>query len=140
MNGPASLREMLRDEPQTRRFTEEIRPAEETEIFQSFSFGRTGLRPQLMLSFVKSDGHYLVLPYADLRAITSSNPAKGYQLDYSGREIVVEGTNLEVCFRYLRDHRLSELVEADRPAAMSAAADTPVVTRLLIRKSTGFQR
>lgn len=140
MNAPTSLREMLRDESQTRRFAEEVRAAEETEIYQSFSFGRTGTRPQLMLSYVKSDGHHLVLPYADLRAIISSNPLKGWQVDYSGREIIVEGTNLEVCFRYLRDHRLSELVEADRPTAMSAEADTPVVTKILIRKSSGLQR
>jgi hypothetical protein len=49
-------------------------------------------------------------------------------------EIVIEGTHLEVCFRYLRDHRQSELVEADRPAAMSAAPNAPVVQKILIRK------
>lgn len=137
MTGSTSLRELLREESTTRRFAEDVRPAEETEIYQSFSFGRTGLRPQLMLSFVKSDGHYLVLPYADLRAITSVNPAKGFQLEYSGREVVIEGTNLEICFRYLRDHRLSELVEADRPSAMSAPPDAPVVEKILARKPRG---
>jgi hypothetical protein len=131
----SSLQDLLRDQSQARRFAAEIRPADETEIFQSFTFGRSGQRPQLMLCLVKSDGHHLVLPYADLRSITSSNPSQGFHLDFSGREVVIEGSNLDLCFRYLRDHRLSELVEADRPAAMTADADAPIVQRILIRKT-----
>ena len=129
-----SLKELLREESAPRSFAEDVRPAEETEIYQAFSFGRVGLRPQLMLCFIKCDGLHLALPYADLRSISTSDPSKGFQLEFSGREILIEGTNLDVCFRYLRDHRLSELTEASPATVLELPQDEPTVQKILIRK------
>lgn len=133
MNGN-SLKDMLREEGASKRFSEEVRPSEESETYQAFSFGRVGIRPQLMLCVVKCDGHHLVLPYIDLHAISTSNPDKGFLLEFSRREILIEGTSLLICFRYLRDHRLAELTEIDRPSAMSQPDETPVVQKITIRK------
>ncbi len=129
-----SLKDMLRDEGSTKRFADDLQPNAETDDYQAFSYGRVGLRPQLMLCLVKCDGHHLVLPYADLRSISGSDPDKGFLLEFAGREALIEGTNLLICFRYLRTQRLAELVEIDRPAALSQPADTPVIHKLTLRK------
>jgi hypothetical protein len=129
-----SLKGMFQAEEPSRRFAAEVRSPDEPQEYQGFSFGRVGTRPQLMLCVVKCDGHHLVLPYADLRAITSNDPDKGFLLEFAGREILIEGTSLMICFRYLRDQRLSELVEANRPEAMSSPNDAPVVQKITIRK------
>ena len=129
-----SLKDMLREEGAAKRFTDELRPTEETEVIQGFSFGRVGQRPQLMLTFVKCDGHHLVLPYADLRSITTNEPDKGFLMEFVGREVLVEGTSLMICFRYLRDQRLAELVECNLSSVMAAEPDAPVVQKITIRK------
>jgi hypothetical protein len=129
-----SLRELLRQDGSGKPMAGDFRPAEETEIYQAFSFGRVGIRPQLMLCLVKCDGHHLVLPYADLRAIITSEPDKGFLLDFGGRELLIEGTSLLICFRYLRDHRLAELSEIDSSSAMLQPEGTPVVHKITIRK------
>ncbi len=130
----SSLKDQLRSEGTTKRFADELQPNDDTDAYQAFSYGRVGLRSQLMICFVKCDGHHLVLPYADLRSITSSDPDKGFLLEFVGREITVEGTNLLICFRHLRNQRLAELIEIDRPSTMSQPADAPVVQKLVIRK------
>ena len=132
-----SLKDMLREEGAAKRFTDELRPGDDTEIVQGFSFGRVGQRPQLMLCLIKCDGHHLVLPYADLRCITTSDPDKGFLLEFVGREILIEGSSLMMCFRYLRDQRLAELVEINRPSVMAQPEDVPVVQKMTIRKPKG---
>jgi hypothetical protein len=129
-----SLKERLREESSERNFAADLRPNEDAEQYQAFAYGRVGSRPQLMLCLIKCDGHHLVLPYADLRSITTNAPDKGFHLEFVGRDILVEGSSLTTCFRYLRDQRLAELVEIDRPAAMSQPTDTPVVQKITLRK------
>ena len=122
-----SLKERLREESAPRQFASDLRPTEEVEIYQGFSYGRVGTRPQLMLCFIKCDGHHLAMPYSDLRSISTSDPNKGFVLEFDNKEILIEGTSLFTCFRYLRDQRLSELVEIDRACAMTQPEDAPVV-------------
>ena len=122
-----SLKDRLREETAARKFAADVRPTEEVEIYQGFSYGRVGTRPQLMLCFIKCDGHHLAMPYCDLRSISTSDPNKGFVLEFDNKEILIEGTSLFTCFRYLRDQRLSELVEIDRACAMTQPEDAPVV-------------
>ncbi len=129
-----SLKERLREESVERNFAADLRPNEDAEQYQAFAYGRVGSRPQLTLCLIKCDGHHLVLPYADLRSITSPAPDKGFHLEFVGRDILIEGSSLSTCFRYLRNQRLAELVEIDRPSAMSQPPDTPVVQKITIRK------
>ena len=109
-------------------------PLKKPNNIKAFSYGRIGTRPQLMLCFIKCDGHHLAMPYSDLRSISTSDPNKGFILEFDNKEILIEGTNLTPCFRYLRDQRLSELVEIDRDSAMSQPEDAPVVQKIVIRK------
>ncbi|MGE3979220.1 MAG: hypothetical protein AB7F94_16795, partial [Nitrospira sp.] len=53
-------------------------------------------------------------------------------------KIVIEGEHLEKCYGYLRQNRVAELVEADRPTAMAATQKEPIITSLRIQK-TGEQ-
>ena len=127
-----SLRELLRrGEPHAQG---EQSGSDDDAEYQAFSCGRVGHRALQMVCFIKADGHHTVLPYIDLHAITTPEPGKGFILDFGTREIVVEGEHLEDCFRYVRTHRLAELVEFQRPSAMQTAAGLPVVHTLTIRK------
>jgi hypothetical protein len=132
------LKDLLRDDTPAKKFAAELRPApvpsEDTEIYQGFSFGRVGAKPQLMLTVIKLDGLHLVLPYADLRCISSNDPETTFLLEFPGREILVEGTHMLFCFRYLRDHRLNELRELNPSAAFSEAEGTPVIQKITIRR------
>lgn len=127
-----SLRELIRTGRE--RVQPDVSPAQDNEEYRAFSCGRVGTRAVNMICFIKSDGYHTVLPYIDLHAITSPEPARGFILDFGSREIVVEGENLEECFRYLRTHRLLELVELQQSAAFETAAGEPVVYTLTIRK------
>lgn len=103
------LKERLREGSVPRSFLDDIRPPDETEIYRAFAFGRVGLRPYFMLCVIKcDDALHGALPSVVLRSGSTSDPLRGFPLEFSSREILTERTHLEVCFCNLRDHRLSE--------------------------------
>lgn len=105
---------------------------EEEAEYQAFSFGRVGPRPQIMLEICKSDGYRLVLPYIDLKKITTMNPDNGFELHYSDQKVVVEGRNLKECYRYIKQNRLDSMLEAERSSAMAVVQQEAVISSLKI--------
>lgn len=110
-------------------------PAEDASEYQAFSFGRVGTRARAMICFIKADGFHLALPYLDLRSISTIDPAKGFELEFGNRKITVTGRNLEVAFRYIRDHRLAELTEMLRHDALKLAESDSVVDELRVSQT-----
>ncbi len=109
---------------------------DEDPEYQAFSYGRVGTRAVAMLCCIKSDGYHLALPYMELRSVMSANPTDGFEMEFSTQRIIIEGRNLTVPFRYIRENRLSEIVEASRASILVLPASEAVVTSLRISKSS----
>ncbi len=129
-----SLRSILNTPPAKKDYGAVIRSEEEPE-YRAFAFGRVSIRPQLMIEFSKADGFHLILPYMDIKSISTPDPSKGFILEFSGRKITIEGNNLTNCFRYMRENRVAILVEADRVSAMQEAETEPVIYRITYGKN-----
>lgn len=108
---------------------------EEEAEYQAFAYGRVCRKPELMIEFRKADGSRLALPYIELREIETSDPEAGFRLLIAQRKITVEGSRLEACYRFLKQNRIAELIEADRPTAMSAGDHEPIITSLRVQKA-----
>lgn len=114
----------------------QIEPKLEEEVeYQAFSFGRVGPRPQIMLEICKSDGFHLVLPYIDLKAISTMNPDLGFELKFGEQRVLIEGRNLLLCYRYIKQNRLESIVELGREGTMSVAEKDPVVSGIKLSTS-----
>ncbi len=117
----------------------QIEPKLEEEVeYQAFSFGRVGPRPQIMLEICKSDGFRLTFPYIDLKRIKTMNPDLGFELKFGEQLVLIEGRNLLLCYRYIKQNRLESIVEMGREGAMSVTEIAPVVSgiRLSIAKKS----
>jgi hypothetical protein len=110
----SALQAILRREIQvpTPKAEEKVSKPDEKE-YEAFSFGRVGIRPQLMLAFRKSNGEVRVRPYAILQGIDTDNEHAWFALDFPGLRVQIRGRNLSVLFRYLWLHRVVEVTEAD---------------------------
>ena len=108
---------------------------EEEAEYQAFGFGRVGRGPEIMVEFRKADGYRLALQYIDLKELESHDPDKGFVIHAGRRKITVEGSGLASCYRYLRQNRVAELIEADRPTAMAVSSSEPVITSIRIQKA-----
>jgi len=109
-------------------------PAEVEPEYRAATFGRVGLRPQIMLEICQTDGYREVLPYLDLRGIATSDPKQGFELRFSDRKWVITGQNLDDCYRYLKQNRLESLKEASRAEAMAMPPDVPLVHTIRVIK------
>lgn len=107
---------------------------EEEVEYQAVSYGIVGRRPEIMLEFHRADGFRKAIAYIDIKEIDTSDPAKGFLIITPARKISVVGVNLERCYRYLKQNRIAELREADRPTAMAAPADEAIITELRLFK------
>jgi hypothetical protein len=129
-----TLKELLKTHaPRTRDSGAVVRVEEDVD-YKAFAFGRVSLRPQLMIEFCKADGYHLVLPYADLRLISSPDPDQEFALEFTGRKVAISGLNLSSCFRYLRENRVAILMEAEPAVVMDQSDDEPVIARIVITK------
>lgn len=115
-------------------------PREEEADYQAFGYGRVGRRPEIMIEFQKANGYRLALQYIDVKEIETHDPDKGFVIHAPRRKITVEGDGLLNCYRYLRQNRIAELVECDRPTAMAASAGDPIITCLRIQKAGAEER
>jgi hypothetical protein len=106
---------------------------DEDNDYQACSYGRVGTRAAEMICFIKSDGYHFALPYMELRSVMTANPADGFEMEFSTQRIIIEGRNLEVPFRYVRENRLVEIVEAVRTHVLCLSDNESVVTRLDVR-------
>ena len=134
------LQSILHGTPKRPTLVSASSPAEQSE-YQAFSFGRVGIKAIAMIGFVNADGHHLVLPYLDLRSIQSIEPSLGFDLKFPEWKITVVGRNLATPFRHIREHRLAELIELERHAALNLPEDEPVVIEMRCTatvKSAGF--
>lgn len=118
-----------------KNFIQPPHSTEEYSEYQAFSYGRVGTRPVSMVCFVKADGFHLVLPYIDLQSISSADPSEGFELEFTARRITVNGRNLSVAFKYLREHRLAEIAEATRTSSMVLLPSESIVTGLKIEQT-----
>ena len=105
---------------------------EEEVEYQAFAYGRVGRKAEIMLEFRKANGYRLCIPYIDLKEIETSNPTKGFVISTLKRKITIEGSNLERCYRFLQQNRIAELMEIDRPAAMTADKADAIISSLKI--------
>ncbi|GAB5440116.1 MAG: hypothetical protein Fues2KO_04650 [Fuerstiella sp.] len=134
----ADLTELLeRDAPFTARTRggtkkSETEPADD---YQAFSHGRIGRRPQMMIAFRRCNGETLVFPYASLLSIVSADPDTGFKLRFVEAQITITGQHLTRLFHTICEHRVLDIVEADRTAQLLATEDT-IVQRLEILTKT----
>ena len=109
-------------------------PGESEPEYQAASYGRVGLRPQVMLEIAQASGYREVLPYIDLRGIATSDPKRGFELRFSDQKWIVQGQNLDVCYRYLKQNRLEALQEASRTEVLSMPPDVPLIHSIRVIK------
>ena len=131
-----SLRQILSTQP--RKTWSETAPDDASlgdEIIQSVQYGRVGLKPQLMIAFVKLDGYVEALQYITLRRIRSHS-WQSITLDFLDQSVLIEGVNLERLFRYLQQNRVVEIAEVAKHAVMQAPADETLVYRLEIKRAS----
>jgi hypothetical protein len=79
-----------------------------------------------MLCFIKCDGLHLALPYADLQSVRTCDPLKGVQLEFYEREILIEGANLNISFRYFREQRHFDLTDASLATVLELPKFRPI--------------
>ncbi len=130
-----SLRAMVDRGIERKVRSSEPRLEEEAE-YQAFAFGRVGPRALIMLEICKSDGYRLVLPYIDLKRISTMNPDLGFELHYPDQKIVVEGRNLKECYRYIKQNRLDSMVEAERTGVMAGVQQAPIINSIRIANAS----
>lgn len=111
----ATLQAILRRDVPIPPKTEEgtAKAAGKEQEYEAYSFGRIGIRPQLMLALRKANGQVRIRPYAMLQGIDTDNEHVGFTLDFSGWRVQVRGRNLERLFRYLWLQRVLEIIEVD---------------------------
>jgi hypothetical protein len=113
-----------------------VAPEPEEEEFQAVTFGRIGAKAQLMVMFQTADGFCEGFEYASLDGFTTADPNTSLQIRFGRKMIFIEGINLRKLLRMLMQHRLSEVADTGRSAALEADDQTPVITKLLIRNAT----
>ena len=109
---------------------------EEEAEYQAFAFGRVGPKALIMLEIWKSDGYRLVLPYIDLKRISTMNPDAGFELHFPDHKVLVEGRNLKECYRYIKQNRLDSMVEAERTSTMSVVPNEAVINAIRIANAS----
>lgn len=105
--------------------------AASTDEYSPFALGRVSRRPQMMLLLRQCTGEVTVYPYSLLLQIHSQDPSKGFTLTFGDHKVRVEGENLTQLFNYVCQHRATEIVEAGRTVAFTAA-DGPLVMQILV--------
>lgn len=129
----SSLRSVVGHVGIVRKLSADI-PKETEPEYRAASFGRVGLRPQVMLEIVQASGYREVFPYLDLRGIATSDPKLGFELRFSDQKWIVQGQNLDVCYRYLKQNRLEALQEASRTEVLSMPPDVPLIHSIRVIK------
>lgn len=84
----------------------------DSDEYSSFSCGRIGNRPQVMVTFEKATGESLTLAYTHLYAIRTANPNAGFTLQFSEDVVEVRGRHLERVLDLLAAHKLRTMREA----------------------------
>lgn len=103
------------------------------ELFESFSCGRIGNKPQMMLTLEKADGETLTLAYSHLYSIRSTNPNAGFVLKFSEDQVEVQGRSLGRVWELIGTQRLRVLREPVGGEQFDVGAKGIVVTRIEFR-------
>ncbi len=98
--------------------------------YEAFSYGRVGIRPQLMLSFRKANGLVKVRPYALLQGLDSDDENSAFALSFPGLVVTVQGRNLSRLFVFICLHRVAEINEADTAMQFTESESNCVVASL----------
>jgi hypothetical protein len=106
------------------------------EEYQAYAKGRVGNKAQLTLIFRKADGSVRAFTYTHLFSIVAQDSATGFEVTFSRERITIKGHNLAELFRFLCEHRVSEIAEADRSEALSTNGE-PIVETILFRDAAG---
>lgn len=109
-------------------------PGDAEPEYRAASFGRVGLRPQVMLEIALASGYREVFPYIDLRGIATSDPKLGFELRLTDQKWIIQGQNLEGCYRYLKQNRLEALQEASRAEVLSMPPEMPLIHSIRVVK------
>jgi len=110
-----------------------IREPQEAPVeseYEAFSYCRVGIRPQLMVTFRKSNGTVKVRPYSLLQALDSEDGNSGFRLEFPDVSVLVQGRNLSKLFAFLALHRVADVVEADIATQFAEAERNCVVESL----------
>lgn len=102
----------------------------EAEEYTAFASGRVGRNPQMMIRFRKASGQTKVYAYSMLTEIDSENPDESFTLIFGVSKVVVHGQNLQRLFDYVCEHRVLEVVEADRASQMRLTHEPSIVTEI----------
>ncbi len=135
----SSLQSLLRREyraPPIPPAEKPVQTVEKESEYEAFSYGRVGIRPQLMLGFRKCNGAVMVRPYAMLDAISTDEENSGFTIDFPKVSVIIQGRNLSKLFRFVCLHRVAEIIEADVATQFTESEENCVVESIDFRKPT----
>jgi len=105
--------------------------------YTAYANGRVGTRPQLSIIFRKADESAKAFAYSHLYSVETSDPAAGFVVEFSQTRVTIKGRNLEALLRFICQHRVLEVTEAERSRVFEVAAEQPVVEKIEFRPLTG---
>lgn len=105
---------------------------EEQPEYTAYAQGRISRHPQLSLMFRWADGSVRAFAYAYFCGAESSEPARGFVLDFSPHKIKISGRNLELLLRLVCEHHVAEIRQAERGQVFALAVDAAVIESIEI--------
>ena len=124
-----SLKELVNRNPARVASRTEPKREEEAE-YQSFTYGRIGAKPQLMVEFFHMDGFSEIYPYIDIKRIARPDPERCFEVELNHGKFVVEGQNLSTVIRYLKQHRVDTLKPSPRASAFTELVIEPLINQI----------
>jgi len=110
-----------------------LEPREEDfDEYRAFPVFRLGRRPQMMLSFRKCSGTVEKLAYSMMHRCYAMRPDEEFALEFGAVLVTVTGKHLSQVLDYIGEHRVPEIVEADRAGVMAAGEGECVIERIEI--------
>lgn len=106
--------------------------------YRAFAASRNPRRVETMLDLVFRSGAHESLSYAHLYQI-SFDPSNGLLLNFTDHLVTIQGHRLLDLYRYLKNHRVTYICEADLPTAKLVGESEAVVNEISINLKEGRQ-
>lgn len=98
--------------------------------YTAYAQGRISRHSQLTLVLRQADGSARAFAYSYLYGIESENPALGFTIDFTQHRVKVQGSNLQILFRLVCQHRVAEIRVAQRSQILELDPQEPVVEQV----------
>lgn len=105
---------------------------EDEPEYSAYASGRVGMRPQITVSFRKTDGTTQAFSYSHLYCVSTNNENEGFIAEFTQHRVSVVGRNLSDLFRYINTHRVHLIQEMSDTQTLGLEETQPVVTGISI--------